>query len=108
MSLPYFVESGDYIIDPQCVARLRRIRAPDAPVIVRIRLKLSDGPDEELAGEDAVRLFDAFRALAALPGVSPAGPPERPGPEGLDAVDSIGDGPEVERCDVGDDASRAE
>lgn len=111
MSLPYFLGAGDLIVNPRCVARVRRIRSADgSPFSVRIRFVRDDGPEEQLEGEDAATLFEAFRMLAtpSAPGAPPPGPRLGAGPDGLDAIDSDGDTPPIVRDRAGDESSRAE
>lgn len=111
MSLPDFVESGDYIVSPRAVARLRRTRAPDGDrASTRVCLLLRTGPEDELSGNAADQIFEAFRRLAVPASAGAERPARSSGDvsEGLDASGSLSENPSVFRDPIRDEATGAE
>jgi len=102
MSLPDFVHSGDLIVAPACVASLRRFRvveSPGSPTRDHVRVRLRQHGREEIEGEDAVQLFEAFRRISISAGATAAGASQG-GDDSL-SLDSFGDNPQVVRTDIG-------
>lgn len=111
MTLPDFLATEDYIVAPQSVARLRRSRAPDGnPASTRVCLLLRTGPEDELSGDAAEQIFEAFRRLAVPASAGAERPARSPGDvsEGLDASGSLSEHPPIFRDPVGDEATGAE